>query len=149
MAKPFEKELYKKYDKMAKDSVVFHLNKEGVYTRVVEDYGVDIHGVVLSYGATHLSLHEVEVKVRWKLGLTPWWESELRIPARKDKIFVANPNTNIYFWIVSLDGLGAYRIWGGSVDRVPQERDVGFIDEFFCMPTTKWTYIHLSQPKEK
>ena len=143
MAKPFEPKVYKKFNKPGIEAVVKHLHREGVYTiHTIENFGVDIKALSYEYGQVLPSIHEVEVKKRWTNGLSEWHE-QLRIPYRKEKVIYNNPFMLLYFWIVSSDYTGAYRILGSAVCRSPVEVDVGFIDKFMINPREHWTYIKL------
>ena len=80
--KPFEKDLYDKYDTPAKDALVSYLEQEGhSIKRTDETYYADV--VSTKQGATYYS--EAEVKASWKEKWPEDW-LELRIPGRKARL---------------------------------------------------------------
>jgi hypothetical protein len=80
--KPFEKDLYDKYDTPAKDALVSYLEQEGhSIKRTEENYYADV--VSTKQGATYYS--EAEVKASWKEEWPKDW-LELRIPGRKARL---------------------------------------------------------------
>jgi len=80
--KPFEKDLYDKYDSPAKDALISYLEQEGHSIKnTVENYHADVTST--RKGATYYS--EAEVKASWKEQWPESW-AELRIPARKARL---------------------------------------------------------------
>jgi PHD/YefM family antitoxin component YafN of YafNO toxin-antitoxin module len=80
--KPFEKDLYDKYDSPAKEALLSYLEQEGHSIKnTVENYHADVTST--RKGATYYS--EAEVKASWKEQWPESW-AELRIPARKARL---------------------------------------------------------------
>ena len=112
--KPFEKDLYDKYDSPAKDALISYLEQEGHSIKnTVENYHADVTST--RKGATYYS--EAEVKASWKEQWPESW-AELRIPARKARLLKRHSIITFFVfrgdckecWIVKGEQLTADRL---------------------------------------
>ncbi len=95
--KPFEPELYDKFDTPAKDALVSYLEQQGhTIKSVKEDYYAD---VVSTKGSQAWIYSEAEIKAAWKAG-TDWpssWD-EVRIPGRKQRLLGKYSSVTFYIF---------------------------------------------------
>jgi|TARA_R110002074_G_scaffold384565_1_gene565290 hypothetical protein len=97
--KPFSRNLYGKYDGVAKDKLIAHLVKGGhEVVDSTESYDADI--VTQKDNTTYFS--EAEVKTAWK-GEWPTNWLEIRIPERKKRLLDKHAGTDLKFYIFSGD----------------------------------------------
>ncbi len=95
--KPFDRELYEKWDAIAKQAVASHLSYHG-YKVVIpnEDYWVDLYAEIVKTGQRFY--HEVEVSQNWKVGKYPYPHGS--IPERKIRLR-EKVNGPLFFWQLS------------------------------------------------
>lgn len=96
--KPFEKDVYNKYDGPAKEAMRIHLEAQGhTVTIPPENYDVDLFSDFHSIRM----YHEVEVSEGWKLGDHPFPKGS--VPERKHRLVELHPDVPLYFWMLRLD----------------------------------------------
>ena len=112
--KPFEKDLYDKYDVPAKDALVGYLEQEGhTIKRIKENYYAD----VVSIKDKETFYSEAEVKASWKEAWPKDWE-DLRIPGRKARLLQKHATITFFVfrgdckecWIVKGEQLTSDRL---------------------------------------
>jgi len=98
--KPFEPNLYTKYDAPAKEAMRVHLELMGhVVTVPPENYGPDLYSVI----GFRTVFHEVEVSVKWKsTEHHPFLNGS--IPERKKRLISKVPSpADLFFWMLRSD----------------------------------------------
>ena len=140
--KPFEKDLYDKFDNPAKDKLVFLLEKNRhTIKRVAENYYSDV--VSERDGIVYYS--EAEVKRGWKSEWPTSW-SEIRIPERKSRLLKKYDN-KVNFFIFNHDLSFCWFIKGTQLttDRLRQAYGNKILDGelFFHVPYQEAYLIRL------
>jgi hypothetical protein len=96
--KPFDKDLYTRFDGPGKDAVKQHLVLSGYEVFVPpENYGCDLYATM---GQVKIA-HEVEVSQAWKEAEHPFALGS--IPERKIRLARLHVSKPIYFWMLRLD----------------------------------------------
>jgi len=96
--KPFSHNLYGKYDGVAKETLIKHLEYHG-HTVVNSEESYDADLVTQLEGETYFN--EAEVKAAWKGDWPTHW-TEIRIPERKKKL-LSKHKGNLTFYIFRED----------------------------------------------
>ena len=105
--KPFEKELYDKFDNPAKEALVKILEAKGhEIQNVSENFYADV--VSTFEGETYFS--EAEVKRAWKADWPTSWE-EIRIPERKKRL-IKKYKGNVTFYVFNHNTTQCWEIHG-------------------------------------
>lgn len=134
--KPFEQDLYDRFDNPAKAALVILLEREGhTIPNLTEDYYADI--VSTKEGVTHYS--EAEVKRGWDSDWPSTWE-EIRIPERKARLLKKyNYNVNFYVFNKNIDM--CWCIQGSQMTedtlREAKGRFIRKGEQFFHIPYTE------------
>lgn len=124
--KPFNQDTYNQHNKRGIDAVRNYLDKNGYFTNVNENYGIDIE-------AYKPQQHEVEIKVAW---VDRWPENwrDIHIPARKGKFI----DQDRFFWVLSNDLTRAWKIAACHlkleyIRQIPN-KEINSGEEFYCVP---------------
>ena len=141
--KPFSKNLYGKYDGVAKDTLINHLLKDGhVLIDSTESYDADV--VTEKLGEKHYS--EAEVKTAWKGDWPTNW-AEIRIPERKKKLLSEHGN-NLKFYIFSGDMTKAWCIDSSLLTddklREARGRNIYAGEQFYHVPYKEAELINVA-----
>ena len=141
--KPFSKNLYGKYDGVAKDTLINHLLKDGhILVDSTESYDADV--VTEKLGEKHYS--EAEVKTAWKGDWPTHW-AEVRLPERKKRLKDKHKDGVLNFYIFRPDFKQAWRIKDTLLtDDILREAKGRYIvkgEKFFHIPYTEAELITL------
>ena len=134
--KPFEQDLYDRFDNPAKAALVILLERAGhAIPNLTEDYYADI--VSTKDGVTHYS--EAEVKRGWDSEWPNTWE-EIRIPERKIRL-LKKYNYNVTFYVFNKTIDKCWCIQGSQMtEDTLREAEGKFIrkgEQFFHIPYTE------------
>ena len=140
--KPFEQDLYDRFDNPAKAALVILLERQGhTIPKLTEDYYADI--VSTKDGVTHYS--EAEVKRGWTSDWPANW-AEIRIPERKSRL-LKKYNYNVTFYVFNSDLTTCWCIKGSQMTkdilREAQGRYIREGEQFFHIPYTEAELISL------
>ena len=140
--KPFEQDLYDRFDNPAKAALVILLERQGhTIPNLTEDYYADI--VSIKDGVTHYS--EAEVKRGWTSAWPANW-AEIRIPERKSRL-LKKYNYNVTFYVFNNDLTACWCIKGSQMTkdilREAQGRYIREGEQFFHVPYTEAELISL------
>lgn len=141
--KPFSRNLYAKYDAMAKEKLLKHLTVDGhTLVDAEESFAADL--VTRKGGEKYFS--EAEVKTAWKGEWPTSWE-EIRIPERKKKLLSKHTN-NLKFYIFSEDMSKAWCIDSKQLTddklREATGRNIYQGEQFYHVPYTEATLINVA-----
>jgi hypothetical protein len=134
--KPFEQDLYDRFDNPAKAALVILLEREGhVIPNLTEDFYADI--VSTKDGVTYYS--EAEVKRGWDSEWPDTW-SEIRIPERKTRL-LKKYDYNVTFYVFNKDINMCWCIRGSQMTentlREAKGRYIRKGEQFFHIPYTE------------
>ena len=140
--KPFEQDLYDRFDNPAKAALVILLERDGhTIPNLTEDYYADI--VSNKDGVTHYS--EAEVKRGWDGDWPEDW-AEIRIPERKTRL-LKKYNYNVTFYVFNKDINMCWRIKGSQMTedtlREAKGRFIRKGEQFFHIPYTEAALVKL------
>lgn len=140
--KPFEQELYDRFDNPAKAALVILLERDGhTIPALTEDYYADV--VSTKEGVTHYS--EAEVKQGWVSDWPSTW-SEIRIPERKARL-LKKYDYNVTFYVFNKNINMCWRILGHQMTKDTLREATGkFIrkgEQFFHIPYTEAELVKL------
>lgn len=143
---PFNKSWYDKYDNVAKQTLVQHLQEKGhAVGDVKEDYNVD----VVSTKEDYTYFNEAEVKRAWKGDWPTHW-AEIRIPERKKRLVEMYKKEKgvLNFYVFRADLKQVFRIKDTSLtpDRLKEAvgRYIREGEKFFHVPYTEAELINLA-----
>ena len=143
---PFNKSWYDKYDNVAKQTLVQHLQEKGhAVGDVKEDYNVD----VVSTKEDYTYFNEAEVKRAWKGDWPTDW-AEIRIPERKKRLVEMYKKEKgvLNFYVFRADLKQVFRIKDTSLtpDRLKEAvgRYIREGEKFFHVPYTEAELINLA-----
>jgi hypothetical protein len=143
---PFNKSWYDKYDNVAKQTLVQHLQEKGhTVGDVKEDYNVD----VVSTKEDYTYFNEAEVKRAWKGDWPTHW-AEIRIPERKKRLVEMYKKEKgvLNFYVFRADLKQVFRIKDTSLtpDRLKEAvgRYIREGEKFFHVPYTEAELINLA-----
>ena len=146
VTKRFDRELYEKSDKLAKDVVGKHLTNRGFDVRYEPVLGkVDIYAMHQSSGDKKYA--EVEIKYSWKDTWNENWK-DVRIPYRKKKLIDHYTEKDPYgqscleFYVLNHD---ATQAWVIPADTITKYADVVEVsnkyvrkgEQFYSIPVDK------------
>lgn len=137
--KIFNNEIYKVSDPV-KFAVAQKLNKIGYYTKVVEDFNVDIKVYIPEQGYQD---HEVEWRTIWKSNLFPY--PTIHIPERKTRLI---NETDLFYWVVNNEinkalVCNAKHCMIKSYLKMIPNKQISTGEEFYDIPIGRFKYFDL------
>lgn len=143
--KPFEPELYEKYDNIGKQSLLSFLVYKG---HRIKDTEENYYADVLSEKDGIEYYHEVEVRASWK-GPWPLHWTELRLPSRKRRLIQKHESVLFYvfrndlkeFFIVHSKELTDDRL------KVAYGPNIAIGEHFFHIPISRTKFVQLRNGK--
>ena len=142
--KPFSRNLYGKYDGVAKKTLIEYLTKAGhELVDSTESYDADL--VTKKEDKQYFS--EAEVKTAWKGDWPTHWQ-EIRIPERKKRLLEKHSNVNLKFYIFSNDLSKAWCIDSELLteDKLKEAtgRNIYQGEQFYHIPYTEAELINVA-----
>tara|TARA_R110002073_G_scaffold266176_1_gene429158 strand:- start:240 stop:677 length:438 start_codon:yes stop_codon:yes gene_type:complete len=140
--KPFSRNLYAKYDEVAKQTLISHLT--GEWHELVdstESYDADV--VTQKDGVTYYS--EAEVKTAWTGDWPTSW-SEIRILERKKKLLSKHGNLQFYIFSKNMDKCWCIDSSLLTDDKLREAygRNIYAGEQFYHVPYTEATLINVA-----